>query len=515
MNEWASRLLHKVGHAANSVMAADTGSPSVVYHLDRFMIEVEQDQVAKMDYTQEFDQEAECRASFEQLSQERIINEANKNIMVLKALESILSERLVGFAAHNSMWMKMRQNFEAFEYSEGSLKLALDSFFILVDQEANQTNQDALLSETRKMVKDMAADAQKKLVDYQKDIAYVEKDVIAAEKRLGKTKELLEKAAEKRASIETVESEGTKILSRSTTKINNSLSSFREQKLKENEESVLRIEQELREDLRALLSAIETRDSVHSASRRAFQKLDMECKHTTVEVLRLIATKESEYASLHKQAAENLARDCLVVNIDKDAQNFVSSYTVSPDRGALALSSQALSLLDDLSPFISVLDRDNSNLSNTSNSDSSGTNSGCSTPRGSISSIRSARNSISAPRLSNSFLTDLAIDSNANPSFSSSATTSSTTALHSDGLSIQTTGLALVRPPPLQSMSMSMSMNMSSPPPAVAMVGITDDWQRRYHYTHYIHYIHYIHTIHTLYIHYTYTIHTRCTSTYD
>ena len=169
MNEWASRILHKVGNAANSVMAADSASPNSVNHLDDFMKEIEQDQVAKMDYQQEFDKEVECKPSFEQLSYERIINEANKNVQVLKALEIILTERLAGFAANHNMWNKMRSNFESFEHSEGTLKLALDSFFVLVDHETSQSNHDPVLVDARKMVKDISAETQKKIVEYQKD----------------------------------------------------------------------------------------------------------------------------------------------------------------------------------------------------------------------------------------------------------------------------------------------------------------------------------------------------------
>jgi hypothetical protein len=82
----------------------------------------------------EIDVVLETRPTFEQLSLERIFDEANKNIGALKALESIVQERLNGFTAFHSTVAKARPYFEGFDNCEGSLKLALDSFSVMIEQ---------------------------------------------------------------------------------------------------------------------------------------------------------------------------------------------------------------------------------------------------------------------------------------------------------------------------------------------------------------------------------------------
>ncbi len=68
------------------------------------------------------------------MSQDRIIDEANRNIIVLKSLESIINERMNGFNAFSVSVSKTRPFFDAFENSDCSIKLALDSLFIYVEQ---------------------------------------------------------------------------------------------------------------------------------------------------------------------------------------------------------------------------------------------------------------------------------------------------------------------------------------------------------------------------------------------
>lgn len=76
----------------------------------------------------------ECRPTYEQVGQDRIIDEANKNVIVLKSLENVLNERMLGFNALSASVSKTRPYFEAFEHSDCTLKLALDSLFIYVEQ---------------------------------------------------------------------------------------------------------------------------------------------------------------------------------------------------------------------------------------------------------------------------------------------------------------------------------------------------------------------------------------------
>ena len=79
-------------------------------------------------------EELECRPTFEQLGMDRIIDEAHKNVNALKAIETLVSERLSAHAAMQQSAHKIKTAFEAFETVDGSLKLALDSFYLYTEQ---------------------------------------------------------------------------------------------------------------------------------------------------------------------------------------------------------------------------------------------------------------------------------------------------------------------------------------------------------------------------------------------
>ena len=87
-----------------------------------------------MYFVKEFDADIECRPSFEQLSHERIVNEANKNLSLLKALESIINDRMVGFSSLHSSLSKSNTCYEMLENVEGTLKVALDSLYVFTEQ---------------------------------------------------------------------------------------------------------------------------------------------------------------------------------------------------------------------------------------------------------------------------------------------------------------------------------------------------------------------------------------------
>lgn len=87
-----------------------------------------------MYFNKEYDADVECRPTFEQISHERIINEANKNINVLKALENILNDRMNGYTALHNTLTKTNASYELLENVEGTLKIALDSLFMFTEQ---------------------------------------------------------------------------------------------------------------------------------------------------------------------------------------------------------------------------------------------------------------------------------------------------------------------------------------------------------------------------------------------
>lgn len=193
-----------------------------------------------MYFNKEYDAEVECRPTFAQLSQERIINEANKNINVLKALENIINDRMTGYTALHNTLMKTNASYELLENVEGTLKVALDSLFMFTEQVRNfsawcmckptihlvecnelfylmnvrymyvlccfsivqemmHCKQHVFLSDLRKSLNEMRTDAQRRITDYQKEISTAEKEVISAEKRLAKSKEALERSHDHKA----------------------------------------------------------------------------------------------------------------------------------------------------------------------------------------------------------------------------------------------------------------------------------------------------------------------------
>lgn len=173
---------------------------------------------------------------------------------------------------------------------------------------------------------------------------------------------------------------------------------------KETEDSVSKYEREIKEDVRALLRAIGNRDQVLSASRRAFQKLDKECKKAVYFTLRKMVEKEKENALLHLEVMTKLEASVLAVDVDGDVSQFIQ-LNIARDNNPggpsapLELSSQALSLLGDMTPATDNYSR------------SSHGNSAATTPVGSFSSppsqgnTPSRNNSVSGQQHSSSFHT--------------------------------------------------------------------------------------------------------------
>ena len=112
------------------------------------------------------------------------------------------------------------------------------------------------------------------------------------------------------------------------------------------EEAITKVERELKDDIRFLLKAINHRDNVLSASRRAFQKLHRECKKAAQLTLLRIADKEQEQADQRRAVLDKLQQSVRAIDTEADENEFIESY--SGRDGALMLSAQALTLLGDL-----------------------------------------------------------------------------------------------------------------------------------------------------------------------
>lgn len=290
-------------------------------------------------YQRDLDEDQECRPTFNQLSMERIVEEAQKSISSLKSLETIVSERLAGFTAFNSSLLKARTAFEGFETNEqGTLKLATDAFFIFSEQELASSRQQLFLGDLKRSLSEVRHDAQRKLTEYQKELATADKDVATAEKKLIKTREAQERGVDYRSKIEAFELE---------TLLNVRLPSKSKDKNDRNREvDDLKLERELKEDIHGLLRAIAKRDQVLSASRRAFQNLNKECKRAMYYTLRKILEKEKDNLETKQMVIEKFESNVSAVNVEADVNDFIENSR-REDTG-LILSSRALSLLEDL-----------------------------------------------------------------------------------------------------------------------------------------------------------------------
>jgi hypothetical protein len=149
MNEWAARLM-SVFPDRNKVdleeFIQQVLPPLVVVLVILFInmsfsfffffnsSQVTHDQAERMYFHKEYNAEVECRPTFEQLSHERVVNEANKDVNLLKALEIVVSDRMTGYASLNTALHKTGSSYELLENVDGTLKIALDSLFVFTDQ---------------------------------------------------------------------------------------------------------------------------------------------------------------------------------------------------------------------------------------------------------------------------------------------------------------------------------------------------------------------------------------------
>jgi vancomycin resistance protein YoaR len=115
---------------------------------DQFIREVNNENVEYLSLKKEFDVQKETKPTFEQISQERILDEANKNVQVLKSLETILQERTQSYATFLAAQGKYKPSFEIFQYCEGTLRQALDALFVFLEQELQQARLQQTLGQS-------------------------------------------------------------------------------------------------------------------------------------------------------------------------------------------------------------------------------------------------------------------------------------------------------------------------------------------------------------------------------
>jgi hypothetical protein len=135
--------------------------------LSKFIDEINSENAEHMSYQKDFDESFELNPTYEQLNQDRINDQATKNVLTIKSLEHILDERLGAFSTYLEGLIKARSSFDTFQDCEGTLRQALDALFVFVEQELQQARQQLSLGDLRKFLADVKADAQMKASDYQ------------------------------------------------------------------------------------------------------------------------------------------------------------------------------------------------------------------------------------------------------------------------------------------------------------------------------------------------------------
>jgi hypothetical protein len=121
MSEWASRL---------GLLFPDRAKAEI----DPIADDVSNDNLQNLALKKDFDEVKETKPTYEQISQERILDEANKNIQILKSLETILQERTQSYSTFFAAQGKYKPSYEIFQYCEGTLRQALDALFVFLEQ---------------------------------------------------------------------------------------------------------------------------------------------------------------------------------------------------------------------------------------------------------------------------------------------------------------------------------------------------------------------------------------------
>ena len=335
---WSSKAFQTASRIGERLLFPDR----IKADFKEFIEEVEKRDAEHLSFQKDLDEELECRPTFEQLDQERIIDESNKNIQVMKSLGDILQDRMQSYNHFLATLGKTKHSFEGFQYCDGTIRQALDALFVYVEKELQTSRQQLVGSEWKKALSDLRHDAERKLLDYQRELAAVEKDFHNAEKKLMKSKETLEKLHEHKMTVEVNESE---LASPRSARFGRDI---RSDKVKMADEEISKCEKVIGDDVRHVLQALRTRDQVYAASRKAYQKLNLECKSAIADTLKKLIAREREAAIERESALLKLEKTVDSIDLESDITDFITTH--KNEGSPLILLSQALCTLSDIMP---------------------------------------------------------------------------------------------------------------------------------------------------------------------
>ena len=124
----------------------------------------------------------------------------------------------------------------------------------------------------------------------------------------------------------------------------------KQEKLKECLESIARSDKDIKEGIQNLLKALYARDQVLVASRRAYQKLDKDCKKAVAVTFRKLIIREREAATARETVLAKLESAVDEIDVDNDLADFIIEHR-QDDEGSLHCCVQALKVLGELVPL--------------------------------------------------------------------------------------------------------------------------------------------------------------------
>ena len=119
------------------------------------------------------------------------------------------------------------------------------------------------------------------------------------------------------------------------------------EKIKESLELIAKSDKDIKEGIQNLLRVLGLRDQVLIASRRAYQKLDKDCKKAVALTFRKLIVREREAAAARESVLAKLESAVDNINVEDDFEDFIMQHRQS-EENSLQCCVQALTVLGDL-----------------------------------------------------------------------------------------------------------------------------------------------------------------------
>jgi vacuolar-type H+-ATPase subunit I/STV1 len=134
--------------------------------LIRFIQEINLENTEFMSYKTDVNELQELTPTYQQLNQIQINEQSMKNIVLLKSLENILEERVGAFQKYFDTIQKSRNSIEVFSDMDGTIRQALDTLYVYIEQELSQARQQIALNDLKRLVSESKVDAHRRSNNY-------------------------------------------------------------------------------------------------------------------------------------------------------------------------------------------------------------------------------------------------------------------------------------------------------------------------------------------------------------